>query len=125
MPSEPAPFFTSLPKDLGRGQEIFEKDPELAPKKKSEKFDQTTRAQLIKHADEATRYYFGNYDLPLEHFGPPDQKYANRNFDIEHAEGLVKHWGAVGVMFPDKLAVVCAFEVRVPIILLETIFFSS
>lgn len=108
-------FFTELPQDLGANEP---KDPQIKAKiktkseKKLTKIEEGVKSKLEKHAQMATEYFFGVYNLPLEQFKQPKSKYANRDFDYEHATKLTEEWCAAGILFPEKAAVVCAFEVR-------------
>lgn len=111
-PSGIPKFFDDLPEDLGREKQQDEDDIDNVTHKKRKKRDTNVKDTLTEQGDMASKYYYGNYNLPLKYFGKPNDDYANRDFNIGHACDLVEHWSMVGMMFPDKAAIVCAFEVR-------------
>lgn len=105
-------FFQDLPPSLGREKDRDEDEMDDATFKKRKKRDAGLIETLSAQGDLATQYSYGNYNLPLEHFGPPNKRFANRDFNEAHSQDLVDHWSDVGLLFPDKAAVVCAFEVQ-------------
>ena len=108
-------FFTELPQDLGANEPT---EPQIKAKMKTKteqkltNMEQGVKSKLEKHAEMATEFYFGVHPLPIDQFKRPKSKYANRDFDFEHATKLTEEWCAAGILFPEKAAVGCAFEVR-------------
>lgn len=99
-----------MPSDLGREKEKDDDNVGVVKPKKIKR-DGMLKDTLTEQAIQAQKYFYGNYNLELKHFGRPQGEYANRDFNRKHAEELVEHWSVVGIMFPDKAAVVCAFDV--------------
>ena len=73
--------------------------------------EQSASKEIFKDVARAAHtHYFGNVLLPISTFKTP-QKWAARDFNILHGQELCATWCTVGLLFPDKLAVVCVFDV--------------
>ena len=117
---EMSEFSTDLPKHLGHQSATVENSEEPTQSEKlEEEIDQAmaevyaTKSDelLTKYAQEATKYYRGTALIPLSCFSNPKQWVAARDFNKAHAMKLAQTWKQSGVLFPDKLAVVCIFGV--------------
>jgi len=113
---EMSEFFTDLPKHLGHQSATVENSEEPTQSEKlEEEIDQAMATKsdelLTKYAQEATKYYRGTALIPLSRFSNPKQWVAARDFNKAHAMKLAQTWKQSGVLFPDKLAVVCIFGV--------------
>jgi hypothetical protein len=102
-------FLSDLPTELKDAVQKPQEDIE-APQVKT-KQQMEVQEQLLVYGNQAADYVFGNYNLPTQSFTKPKAVLANREYNPEHTNDLVAHWSAVGLLFPEKLAVGCVFEV--------------
>lgn len=116
QPSGIPEFFQDIPRDLGRAKDKDDDQVDEATYKKRKKRDPGLKESLQQQGDTAQQYCYGTLTLGLQHFGLPNKNYANRDYKSTHSADLVEHWSDVGILFPEKSAVVCAFEVCDPLL---------
>jgi len=104
-------FFAKIKNDFGKKKDD---DQETAPMEEMDVKkikEQSALKEIYKDVARAAHtHYFGNVLLPISTFKTP-QKWAARDFNILHGRELCATWCTVGLLFPDKLAVVCVFDV--------------
>ena len=107
-------FFTSLTQEFGKKKDKSRKSDEMTELDEMTEAESKERQRLNQIygdlASSAHRYFYGNVYLQTHLFEAPST-WAARDFNIRHAKELMRTWCTVGLFFPDKVAVVCVFNV--------------
>ena len=108
-------FFSSIKNDFGRNKEEAKKRGEKTELDELDDMEVKERKKLNQIygdiSSSAHHYYFGNVFLQTNLFVPPSN-WAASDFNIRHGRELASTWCTIGLLFPDKVAVVCVFNVR-------------